>query len=145
MTKYRKLLEGFSDDEKFKDMIPILIHGSQTRSGDADVPDEYQKDSEDKVVQKSKRKETKSVIPKLEEEDRAAMLPVIIKLLQSKLLQQKGAINRKNLHTRRNIVYQFFASLSPSTEFPLFFIELLEPVNLGVMSLDIELVRSEEI
>jgi hypothetical protein len=86
MAKYKKLLEGFSDDEKFKDMIPILIHGSQTRSGDADVQDEYQKDSEDKVVQKSKRKETKSVIPKLEEEDREAMLPVIIKLLQSKLL-----------------------------------------------------------
>lgn len=86
MTKYRKLLEGFTDDEKFKDMIPILIHGSQSRSGDADVPEEYQKDSEDKVIQKSKRKETKSVIPKLEDEDRSEMLPVIIKLLQSKLL-----------------------------------------------------------
>lgn len=105
MSKYKKLLEGFSDDEKFKDMIQMLIHGSQTMSGGADVPEEYQKDSEDKVVQRSKRKETKSVIPKLEDEDRSAMLPVIIKLLQSKLLQKKGAINKKNLYTRRNIVY----------------------------------------
>jgi len=86
MNKYKKLLDGFVDDEKFKDMIPILIHGSMTRSGDADVPEEYQKDSEDKMISKSKRKETKSVIPKLEDEDREAMLPVIIKLLQSKLL-----------------------------------------------------------
>lgn len=50
MSRYKRLLEGFADDEKFKDMIPILIHGSQTRSGDADVPEEYQRDSEDKVV-----------------------------------------------------------------------------------------------
>jgi len=41
MTKYKKLLEGFVDDEKFKDMIPILIHGSATRSGNNDVPEEY--------------------------------------------------------------------------------------------------------
>lgn len=81
MNKYKKLFEGFCDDEKFKDMIPVLIHGSQSRSGDADVAEDYLKDTEDKAVQKAKRKETKSVIPKLDEEDREAMLPVVIKLL----------------------------------------------------------------
>ena len=132
INKYRKLLEGFCDDEKFKDMILILIHGSMTRQGDADVPEEYQKDTEDKVVAKSKRKETKSVIPKLDDEDRADMLPVIIKLLESKLLMKKGAINKKSLFVRRNIVYQFFSSLNVNTEFPIFLNELLQPLNLSV-------------
>ena len=81
ILKYKKLLEGFCDDEKFKDMIPILVHGSQSRSGDNDIPEEYAVDTEDKVVQKAKRKETKSVIPKLDEEDRQVMLPVVIKIL----------------------------------------------------------------
>jgi hypothetical protein len=30
LTKYKKLLEGFADDEKFREMIPIMIHGSST-------------------------------------------------------------------------------------------------------------------
>jgi hypothetical protein len=80
MTKYKKLLEGFSDDEKFKDMIPVLIHGS-SRATEGDIAEQYLEDTEDKAVQKAKRKETKSAIPKLEEEDRQRMLPVIIKLL----------------------------------------------------------------
>jgi hypothetical protein len=50
------------------------------------VAEEYLQDSSDKVVQKAKRKETKSVIPKLEDEDRESVLPIVIKLLQSKLL-----------------------------------------------------------
>ena len=134
LTKYKKLLEGFVDDEKFKDMIPVLIHGSATRSGNNDVPDEYQPDfdTEDKTVLKARRKETKSVIPKLDDEDRELMLPVIIKILQSKLLQKRGAINKKSLHVRRNIVYQFFASLNPFKEFPMFFNELLSPINLSL-------------
>ena len=28
MAKYRKLLDGFADDEKFWDMIPIMTHGA---------------------------------------------------------------------------------------------------------------------
>ena len=143
MMKYRKLLEGFCDDEKFKDMIPILIHGSQTRSGDADTPEQYQKDTEDKEVKKASRKETKSVIPKLDDEDRESMLPVIIKLLQSKLLMKKGAINKKSLHVRRNIVYQFFASLNPATEFTLFLNELLSQVNLSTEGLTIEVIQRQ--
>lgn len=131
MMKYKKLLEGFCDDEKFKDMIPILIHGSQSRSGGGEAADEYTRDTEDKVVQKAERKETKSIIPKLDDEDRLTMLPVIIKLLQSKLTMKKGAINQKSLYTRRNIVYQFYSSLNPVTEFKVFLDELLEPVNLS--------------
>lgn len=46
LVKYAKLLEGFCDDEKFKDMIPILGHGSQARAGDADAADEPQLDGE---------------------------------------------------------------------------------------------------
>jgi hypothetical protein len=65
------------------------------------------------------------------------MLPVIIKLLQSKLLIKKGAINKKSLYTRRNIVYSFFSSLSPTDEFPFFFDELLAPLNLNLKVTDI--------
>lgn len=28
LKKYVKLLEGFCDDEKFKDMVPIMTYGS---------------------------------------------------------------------------------------------------------------------
>ena len=41
VIKYKKLLDGFCDDEKFKDMIPILIHGSQSHGGDEEVAEEY--------------------------------------------------------------------------------------------------------
>lgn len=78
LIKYAKLLEGFADDEKFKDMIPIMIHGSGATGED-------EPNVEEKATNK-KRKETKAIIPKLEKEDREVMLPVIIKLLQSKLL-----------------------------------------------------------
>ena len=77
LIKYAKLLDGFADDEKFKDMIPIMIHGSGASGEDLEVEGQ-----EDKP---KKRKETKATIPKLETEDRKLMLPVIIKLLQSKL------------------------------------------------------------
>ena len=29
LPKYQKLLEGLTDDTKFKDMIPIIVFGSQ--------------------------------------------------------------------------------------------------------------------
>ena len=35
--KYRKLLEGFADDDKFWDMIPIMTHGSNTATSEAAV------------------------------------------------------------------------------------------------------------
>jgi hypothetical protein len=44
---------------------------------------------------------------------------------------KKGAINKKSLYTRRNIVYQFYSSLNPTTEFKYFLDELLEPINLS--------------
>jgi len=60
------------------------------------------------------------------------MLPIIIKLLFSKLVKKKGAINKNNsINERRNVVYIFLSSLDPETEFPLFFKELLEPLELG--------------
>ena len=82
------------------------------------------------------RKETKSLIPKLEQEDREVILPLIVKLLQSKLLQKRGAINKKSLLTRRNIVYQLYATFNVETELPLFINELLEPLNLTMETCD---------
>lgn len=119
MVKYQKLLDGFTDDELFKDMIPIVVHGSHTHSGnaDTDIPEEYMKDEDKKMHQKMARKETKSAIPKLEDQDRQQVLPIIIKILQSKLVHKKGVVNKKSLFVRRNLIYQFFASLNPATEF----------------------------
>ena len=71
------------------------------------------------------------MIPKLDTEDREAMLPIIIKIIQSKLTMKKGVIYKKSLYTRRNIVYQFYATLNPETEFHFFLDELLEPINLS--------------
>ena len=76
----------------------------------------------------------KGAVPKLEKQDRLDVLPVIIKLLFSKLVKKKGAINKNNsINDRRNIVYIFLSSLDPTTEFKLFFKELLEPLELGDM------------
>ena len=58
------------------------------------------------------------------------MLPIIIKLLQSKLIQKKGAINKKSLFVRRNLIFKFFASFNPLTEFHLIIEELLSHINL---------------
>lgn len=140
VVKYKKLLEGFCDDEKFKDMIPILIHGSHARINDTDIAEEYKNETEDKATSKAIRKETKSLIPKLDDEDRQNMLPVIIKLLQSKMQIKKGAINKKSLFTRRNIVYQFFSDLNPETEFGFFLSELLRPINLSMEDTDVEVI-----
>lgn len=46
LHRYRKLLEGFADDEKFKDMIPILEYGSSTRAGEGEVASEYLNEEE---------------------------------------------------------------------------------------------------
>jgi hypothetical protein len=35
IVKYKKLLDGFADDEKFWDMIPIMTHGSNTATSEA--------------------------------------------------------------------------------------------------------------
>jgi hypothetical protein len=67
---------------------------------------------------------------KLDKEHRKDVLPIVIKLLQSKLLRKKGSINKKGIQVRRNIVYQFFSSLE-SHEFRLFFDEVLSAVKSG--------------
>lgn len=133
LHKYQKLLDGFIDDEKFKDMISIAEHGSQGHSAEQ-VTDENQDviDEDGKLGKKLARKETKSVIPKLEDQDRSLMLPLIIKILQSKLQQKRGAINKKSLYVRRNIIYQFYATLNPETEFAFVINQLLEPIGLTI-------------
>ena len=83
-----------------------------------------------------KRKETKSQIPKLDEEDRAQMLPIIIKLLQSKLKQKKGVINKKSIFVRRNLIYQFMATFDKIEEFPLILNELLSPFALSLENIN---------
>ena len=91
--KYQKLLEGLTDDIKFKDMILVIAHGQDVDQGE-DAQDEEQKE-----------KKAKESIPKLAQEDRQQLLPVIVKLLFTKLLKQKGKINQKSLQQRRVIVY----------------------------------------
>jgi len=46
------------------------------------------------------------------------------------MLKRRGAINKKHVKVRKNIVYTFLASLDVKTEFPLFFEELLSPLGL---------------
>jgi hypothetical protein len=78
---------------------------------------------------KQKKKEKES-IPKLQKEDRADVLPVIVRLLFSKLSLQSGKGKLKQLNDRRTIIYQFYASLDPETEYPIFFKELLQPLGI---------------
>lgn len=50
-------------------------------------------------------KNEKESIPKLKEEDRQVVLPIIIKILLSKLIKKKGSINQKSIYARRSIIY----------------------------------------
>ena len=81
-------------------MIPIIVFGSQ------EGPTESLQAIEDQEeTQKESKRNIKGNIPRLEKADRLEVLPFIIKLLFSKLMKKKGAINKKNIFTRRNIVY----------------------------------------
>ena len=60
------------------------------------------------------------------------VLPIIIRLLLSKLIKKKGAINMKTVHTRRSIVYNFMANLNPEKELKLFFNELFNNFDLNI-------------
>lgn len=102
-----------------------MTHGSNTNARDLNdiEPDlDYDAPKKDKEA---------GVIPKLAEEDRQDVLPIVVKLLFSKLFKKKGVINQKSIGTRRTIVFQFLAGLDPSTEFPIFFKELLAPLGLA--------------
>jgi hypothetical protein len=81
-------------------------------------------------------------IPKLADQHRLDVLPIVVRLLLSKLIKKKGAINQKTVHTRRNIVYQFIAQLNPEKELKLFFNELLSTFELDI---DNEVFESEEL
>ena len=125
-------------------MLPVINYGSSdaaavtqayTQNEDYEAPEEV----------KAEGKRQKGSIPKLEKEDRLELLPVIIKLLFSKLVKKKGSINKNsNINDRRNVVYIFLSSLDPTSEFPLFFRELLEPLNLSDLIED-ENMSNEEI
>ena len=71
------------------------------------------------------------------------VLPVIIKLLFSKLLKKRGVLNKKSLQQRRNIIYQFLSGLDPANEFPIFFKELLEPLGLQIENSDQEYISEK--
>lgn len=138
LPKYAKLLEGLADDLKFRGVIPLINFGS---AEGGNVNQEYMEQAEnfeEKEEDKKEGKRTlKGAVPKLEKEDRLEVLPFIIKLLFSKLVKKKGAINKNNsLSDRRNIVYIFLSSLDPDTEFQLFFKELLEPLGLSDLVTD---------
>lgn len=76
MLKYQRLLEGFADDEKFKDMVPYVVKEAQTdnrRNVSMSVAEDDNEDGgavaereNDKLQQRMKRKETKQLIPNLE-------------------------------------------------------------------------------
>ena len=91
--KYQRLLDGLVDDKTYQDMIPVIAFGQAK-------PEEEVEDQP-----KESKREQKTKIPRLEDEDRAEVLPLIIKLLFSKILKRSGAINKKSVKTRRNIVY----------------------------------------
>ena len=141
LPKYEKLLFGLTDDLQFKDMIPVINFGqSEGQSKNIQDSEMVQADNDqndDSKMAPSSKKAIKGSIQKLAQEDRQEVLPVIIKLLFSKMLKKSGAINRKSIHTRRNIVYQFLSGLDPNTEFHLFFCELLQPLGLSQI-LDIQ-------
>jgi Down-regulated in metastasis len=129
LRQYRKLLEGFTDDIKFKDMIQVVNFGSQVGSSGGMAGNT----NEDEATQVDNKKDAKANnIPKLAEQHRVDVLPVIIKLLLSKLIKKKGAINKKTVHTRRTIVYQFMSQLNPEIELKLFFNELLSSFDLTI-------------
>ena len=110
-------------------MIPVVTFGSQggSVSATANANQEY---AEDDALKKQDAKANN--IPKLAEGHRLDVLPIIIKLMLSKLIKKKGAINMKTVHTRRSIVYNFMANLHPDNELKLFFNELLSTFDLTI-------------
>ena len=132
MPKYAKLLEGLADDLKFRNVIPIINFGSSDSANVTKAYEEQDEYEEKEEKQHEGKRSIKGNVPKLAPEDRQELLPFIIKLLFSKLLKKKGAINKNNsIGDRRNIVYIFLSSLDPQTEFSLFFKELLDPLDLS--------------
>lgn len=100
----------------------MVNFGSQANGGAA----------EQYADEESKKESKANNIPKLAESHRLDVLPIVIRLLLSKLIKKKGAINQKTVHTRRTIVYQFMSQLNPQTELKLFFNELLSPFDLDI-------------
>jgi hypothetical protein len=54
----------------------------------------------------SKKKDGKeNLMKRLAAKDRNDVLPIVNKILLTKLVKKKGSINKKNIHTRRNIIF----------------------------------------
>lgn len=116
---YRKMLEGFTDDLKFKDMIQVLTFGSSTQLASTSASEgDGNKDKS---------------MPKVAEEHRLDILPIVVKLLLSKLIKKKGAIKQKTVHQRRHIVYGFMGSgLQGEKEVEIFMDEMLSGVGIKI-------------
>ena len=82
------MLEGFTDDIKFKDMIQVMNFGSNVSSGGQSLG---AGDNEDQGKQEKN-------LPKVAKEHRLQVLPVVVKLLLSKLIKKKGQIKQKTVH-----------------------------------------------
>ena len=146
MPKYAKLLEGLADDLKFRSVIPLInfgtTDGGSVNEAYLDKPEEFEVKEEDT---RENKRSVKGAVPKLEKEDRLDLLPIIIKLLFSKLVKKAGAINKNNsISDRRNVVFIFLSSLDPATEYALFFKELLEPFDLAEL-IETNSMSNEEI
>ncbi|TNV87999.1 hypothetical protein FGO68_gene14880 [Halteria grandinella] len=105
LRTYRKMLDGFTDDIKFKDMIQVMNFGSNISNATGQIT----ADNEDQGKQEKN-------LPKVAKEHRLQVLPVVVKLLLSKLVKKKGQIKQKTVHQRRHIVYQFMSSLAEDDE-----------------------------
>ena len=105
-------------------MIQVVNFGSQVNAA--------QQAGESYADEDQKKEAKANNIPKLAESHRLDVLPIVIRLLLSKLIKKKGAINQKTVHTRRTIVYQFMSQLNPQSELKLFFNELLSPFDLDI-------------
>ena len=107
-------------------MIQVVNFGSQ--AGGSGTSESYHAEEEGKKQDNSKA----GNIPKLAEAHRLDVLPIVIKILLSKLIKKKGAINQKTVHVRRTIIYSFMSQLNSDTELRLFFNELLSTFDIEI-------------
>ena len=137
LKQYSKLLGGLTDDESFKDMIQVINFGSKGNKTSEILPSGEDKEAEE-VPAKGKKSEKAGQIARLDEAHRPEVLPIVIKLLLSKLNKKKGAINKKTIYTRRNIVFGFMGQLKPETELQFLMQQILQPVGLSGLEIQNE-------
>ena len=67
----------------------------------------------------------------VKKEHRPLLIPLIIRILNSKLMTKKGKAGKKSLDIKRMIVYRFLSSLS-SEEIKMFIMQVIEPFNITI-------------